>query len=62
MKRITGPLGIWPFPLLNFLLEVVRAFRGQEGTKLSNIERWEAYRDEKGRLIVEVHREVEGNG
>lgn len=27
---------------------------------MSNIERWEAYRDKGGKLIVEVHREVEG--
>ena len=66
---VSGPLGLWAFPLLNILLEILRSYRPAAATTrmnmtslkatAENVERWQVVRDDRGRLkYVEVHREV----
>lgn len=43
--RLVGPLGIWPFPILNFILQLL-AFR--QSVAVENVEEWEVVRDEEG--------------
>jgi len=64
MELIRGPLGIWPFPILNFLLQVVQFSRSSAGfstessSKLENLEVIE-WVDWKGReRKMTIHREV----
>lgn len=57
--RIRGPLGLWPFPLLNFLLELIEVMKQQSMEEKESRPRKRIYqlvRDEKGRIIeiVEV--------
>jgi len=64
--RIQGPLRIWPWPLVNRLLEIlgragVRSSirgRGSLTPTMANVERWEwlDYRGRKRELVI--HREV----
>jgi len=63
--RFKGVLGIWSWPLLNILLELVQVqsprSRGVAGLKpiATNIEEWEIVRDGRGRLQkLRVRREV----
>jgi hypothetical protein len=61
-----GPLGLWPFPILNLLQELVQQ-KGEQTFQpaqpaMRNLEtiKWT---DWKGRTrVVEVHREVETSG
>ena len=62
---VSGPLGLWAFPLLNMLLEILGRYRPAATTAASlkataeNVERWQVLRDDRGRLkYIEVHREV----
>jgi len=73
MTEIKGPFGLWGFPLLNMLIQML----GSRGTGLpqrvqraaladkvtqNNEETWELVRDERGRLAnVVVHRKVTQN-
>jgi len=64
--RIQGPLGIWPWPLVNRLLEImgraggssIRGRRGSLTSTMANVERWQwvDYRGRKRELVI--HREV----
>lgn len=63
---ISGPLGLWPFPILNsvlrFLYELRRIYYNQVPSRRRRISVYEVVRDEKGRIveIVEhVREEVE---
>jgi hypothetical protein len=61
-KRVLrGPLGLWPFPILNFLLSILQVSSLQTSRLTAqNVETWELVRDERGRLVnVVVHRKVE---
>ena len=64
---VTGPLGLWSFPILNMLLEILGTYKAAtaspRGTSLrataENLEKWKLIRDATGRLKeIEVHREV----
>ena len=64
--RVAGPLGLWPFPILNLVLELfetVRAGRGGfaeagSATSLANVEVWE-WVDRRGKKrTLTVRREV----
>jgi len=53
LPYLRGPLGLWPFPILNWLLQFFSVF--QQGTAqqrksplLENIEEWQVIRDEEG--------------
>lgn len=64
----SGPLGIWHFPILNFILSLTerKGISEQASSKQAlnlsaeNIEEWELLRDpSSGRLIgLRIHREV----
>jgi hypothetical protein len=61
---IRGPLGIWFFPILNALLRFIRALRRQPTPTVQPERRrrmviHEIVRDEKGRIVEIVEREVE---
>ena len=67
---VSGPLGLWAFPLLNMLLEILGRYRPAAATTrmnmtslkatAENIEKWQIIRDPAtGRLSgIEVYREV----
>ena len=63
MSQVVGPFGIWPFPILNFILQMLNQRKQtpiaqtQVG-KVNNVETWE-WEDWKGkqRKFV-IHREV----
>jgi len=63
LPRLTGPLGLWWFPILNFLLQFLSKPEKTEASKqiypLYNVERWKVVRGENG-LPTEiiVYREV----
>ena len=57
--KIRGPLGIWPFPILNFILALVSQLQAQQASEEHRGPRKRIYqlvRDEKGRIteIVEI--------
>ena len=66
-EKITGPLGFWMFPILNFIYELIQT-QSQQQTKKSavsasepavtNIERmvWTDWRGRERKM--EIHREV----
>jgi len=64
MTRISGPLGIWPFPVLNFLRDLVEGIRSRPSVLSSqpvvrNVEEI-VWTDWKGReRKMTIHREVE---
>lgn len=54
-----GPLGLWPFPLVNLLLSIGESFAQTKATGIANIEVWE-WIDSRGRQrSLTVHRKVE---
>jgi len=58
---ITGPLGIWPFPLLNVLIQVFERLRQTSVPRPSRRRRLSVYefvRDEKGRILQIIEREI----
>ena len=63
---VTGPLGLWSFPLINRILELLAQYRVRIPASTAhlkataeNVERWQVLRDDRGRLkYIEVHREV----
>lgn len=64
MKRseeyvIRGPFGIWPFPILNALLQFIALLRSlQQPVRRAGIRTYQFVRDEKGRIIeiVEIEK------
>ena len=55
-----GPLGIWNFPLLNLLLEMMQGSAGQKlRPAMKNVEviKWTDWKDRPRE--IEIHREVE---
>jgi len=67
VEPITGPLGLWKFPIINLLLAIVIQTQTKTETKsitakterLRNVELWR-WRDCEGNLReIEVHRYVE---
>jgi len=72
-RRVVGPLGIWSFPILNLVLELIERWRERRLAKLggtghsrapaklspmANVEVWE-WTDYRGRRRrLEIHREV----
>jgi len=64
-EYITGPLGIWPWPILNVILRFIHALRRKtyvtptvEKRKRRTVIH-EVVRDEKGRIVEIVEREME---
>ena len=62
---ITGPFRLWPFPIINLVLQMLQQMQTQTPigkvvkAEAENEEEWELIRDEKGRLKnVIVHRKV----
>jgi hypothetical protein len=55
---IRGPLGIWPFPLLNALLQLIQSLR-LGGTAYQNVETitWVDWRGRERRIVI--HRKAE---
>lgn len=52
-----GPLGIWPYPLINLILSLAEKTAGKQG--VSNVEEW-AWVDSAGqKRVLTVHRKVE---
>lgn len=59
---IVGPFGIWPFPLLNALLQFVLRLRSTYTTvspKRRRLTIYEVVRDERGRIVEIVEHERE---
>ena len=58
---ITGPFGLWHFPLLNSIRQMLLSRNlGAPRETLRNAEKWAIERDAKGRMIaLEIHRSVE---
>ena len=71
---LKGPLGLWNFPFINFILGLAKSGRGRQipskskttGLNLSaeNVERWQLIRDPVSGVLqgLEVHREVKQVG
>ena len=75
MSELSGPMGLWKFPLLAILLKLIGKGDSSKSrgttqrpsrqsfipkTVAENEERWEMVRDKKGRLVeIVVHRRVE---
>jgi len=63
MPYITGPLGLWPFPLLNFILKILQQTHFSQTNRsghnvVENVEKWE-WVDYKGRKReIIIHRKV----
>ena len=65
-KELSGPLGLWRWPILNFIRHLFKTFRGEGGGIISrmrgksvNVEIWE-WTDYLGRKRqLTVHREIE---
>jgi len=56
-SEIKGPLGIWPFPLINaFLMIIIAVKSGVKGEKRQKL--YEFVRDERGRIIQILEYEV----
>lgn len=58
---VRGPLGLWPFPILNVLVQLILVLRvvyQQPSAGRAGIRTYQFVRDEKGRIIeiVEVER------
>ncbi len=62
-KRITGPFGIWPFPVLNVLLQFIQALKAVRETvyptRRKRLTVYEVVRDEKGRIMEITEHETE---
>jgi len=64
---IRGPLGVWPWPILNVILRFIRALRKTQVQPTVPVEKphrkrmtiHEIIRDERGRIIEIVERETE---
>jgi hypothetical protein len=67
--RFKGPLGIWVFPILNFIYEFIQSIKSRSRPSIlpriylsqgfENVEEWEIIRDETGRLKkIVAHRKV----
>jgi hypothetical protein len=64
----TGPLGLWPFPIINLILSIVFSIRyayafkplaTATNTPFENEEYYKIIRDEKGEIVgIEIHRRV----
>lgn len=63
--QVKGPLGLWPWPIFNFILALIASLR----TRISiephrydytrrRISVWSLERDEKGRITGIVEREI----
>jgi len=66
LELITGPLGLWKFPILNLLLAIVLQSRQpvqtqkkQEVKKVKNVEIWQWKDIEGNTRYIKVHRYVE---
>ncbi len=73
MKVFRGPFGIWPYPVINFLLRIVELLKSEGSQPListshslkpamANVERWQwiDYKGRKRELVIE--REVKTLG
>jgi hypothetical protein len=63
-EYIRGPLGIWPYPILNVLLQFIRRIREATVAPSKPVRRrrtvvYEIIRDERGRLSSIEEHEVE---
>jgi hypothetical protein len=63
-EYIRGPLGIWPYPILNVLLQFIRRIREATVAPAKPVRRrrtavYEIIRDERGRLSSIEEHEVE---
>ena len=70
MRALKGPLGFWSFPILTFVLELIKPSGGGRATSpvgsaglslsAENVERWQLIRDPVSGVLqgLEVHREV----
>jgi len=60
---IVGPFGIWPWPLLNVLVQLIKRLRTIGRTTVAKRRKrlaiTELVRDEYGRIIQVVEREIE---
>ena len=51
-NRIEGPLGIWPFPILNAIIQISDNKSGGDGV---SVESYNVVRDQQGRIeTVEI--------
>jgi hypothetical protein len=62
-RWIVGPLGIWPYPIINVFLQIILIFRGQTSEPKTIFPRTasrriEYVRDHEGR-IIEKYEEIE---
>ena len=55
--NITGPLGLWSFPLINLLITLVRAHHLMS-KRFRRRTTYEIIRDERGRIVEIVEHEV----
>lgn len=69
LEQIRGPLGIWPWPILNVLLQLIKALRNIVSSsyiqspatpKRGGVKVYELVRDEKGRIIEILEHFTEG--
>ena len=62
--RVEGPLGLWPWPILNAVLAFLYALRALRARAAARPRRrlvtYEIVRDERGRIVEIVEHSVEG--
>jgi hypothetical protein len=69
MPYFIGPLGIWPWPVVNLILSIVYSIRSTSlaaqakvetaQKPFENVEYYRVVRDENGEIVgVEIHRKV----
>jgi len=60
-NEISGPLGLWPFPILNTLIKVSGGGGGGNATS-PEMKSWEVNRDGNGRISSIEKLEVKDDG
>jgi hypothetical protein len=69
MPYFVGPLGIWPWPVVNLILSIVYSIRSTSlaaqakveaaQKPFENVEYYRVVRDEHGEIVgIEIHRKV----
>ena len=65
MARFSGPFGVWNFPILNVMFDLIQGLKQRQGQQVSfspvsrNIEtiKWVDWKNRE--RVIEIHREVE---
>lgn len=60
-SSIKGPMGVWPFPIINLLMKMVERQESNTGGSRPRVTNYNIQRDEEGRIKnIEIMKNITG--